>query len=74
MALLNGMKRKTGEALALAVMVLGLWTVPAMVSQGQDRTPETLTALHVDSELIGHDAAANAALRDADALALSFTR
>jgi hypothetical protein len=68
------MKRKTGEALALAVLVLGLWTVPAMVSQGQDRTPETLAALHVDSALIGNDAAANDALREADALALSFAR
>jgi hypothetical protein len=62
------MKRKAGEALALAVLVLGLWTLPAMVSQGQDRTPETLAALHVDAGLIGNDAAARSTLDRADAL------
>ncbi len=74
MAVGVGLKRKMGEALGLAVLVLGLWTVPAMVSQGQDRTPETLAALHVDARLIGDDAAARATLERADALALSFAR
>lgn len=63
-----------GEALALAVLVLGLWTVPAMVSQRQDRTAKTLAALHVDADLMGDDAAAQASLMQADALALSLAR
>lgn len=63
---------RTVEVVALAALTLALWVVPAMVSQGQDRTPETLNALHVDSPLIGHDAAARAALADADRLALAM--
>lgn len=72
MAFKFGAKRRTIEALALTLLVLALWTMPAMVSQGQDRTTETMAALHVDSALLSDSVQAKAALDQADELALSL--
>ena len=68
----NGGRRRPLEMAALAVLTLGLWVVPAMVSQGQDRSAETLDSLHVDSGVVGHDRAARATLATADALAMTL--
>ncbi|MBB6226684.1 hypothetical protein FHS79_000842 [Polymorphobacter multimanifer] len=64
--------RRIAEAVALAVLTLGLWVAPTLVSQGQDRVDMTPAARHVDAGLVGAGAASGIAFERADALALAL--
>jgi hypothetical protein len=64
--------RRVAEFAALLVLTLGLWVVPAMVSQGQDRVDMAPAARHVDAGIVGADAEAGAAFARADGLALAL--
>ncbi len=64
--------RRIAEAVALAGLTIGLWVVPTVVSQGQDRLDMRPAARHVDAGVLGIDAAAASAMADADALAVAL--